>query len=116
MDRHGRQTRLAEVGVEGRARIAAACVDVPLDGVAAAVAVRYLAGAGVGHIRVATGAVAGEARAIDVGVRTEVDPALVTPAGPRASFVSLRDPAADAVALGAHTALVSLRRVLGVGA
>jgi hypothetical protein len=120
MDRHGRQTSLAEVGVEGRTRIAAACVDVPLDvpldGLAATVAARYLAGAGVGRLRVASEAVAAQARAIDGGVAVEVDASLGTAGRSLPSFLALRDPSADSVAQGAHTALVALRRVLGVGA
>ena len=116
MDRHGRQTRLAEVGVEGRARIVAACADVPLDGLAATVAARYLAGAGVGRVRVVSEAVAAQARAVDGGVRAEVDGSLGPGGRVVPSFLGLRDPSADAVALGAHTALAALRRVLGAGA
>ena len=116
MDRHGRQTRLAEVGVEGRTRIAAARADVPLDGLAATVAARYLAGAGVGRVRVASEAVAAEARAIDAGVGVEIVPSLGPGGRSAPSLLTLRDPSADSVALGAHTALVALRRVLGVGA
>jgi hypothetical protein len=118
MDRYGRQTRLAEVGVQGRARIAAARADVPLGGLASAVAARYLAGAGVGRVRVTTDAVAVQARAIDGhgDVAVEVDPAMECASPSAPSFLALRDASAAAVALGAHTALVALRRILGVGA
>lgn len=116
MDRHGRQTRLAEVGVEGRSRIAAAHADVALEGIAAGVAARYLAGAGVGRVRVASEAAAAEARAVDGGAVVEVDPSLGPGGRSLPSFLALHDPSTDAVALGAHTALVALRRVLGVGA
>jgi hypothetical protein len=113
MNRHGRQARLVEVGAAGQQRIEAARVTVPLDGVAASVAARYLAGAGIACLRVAGVQAAAEAQAVDPGLRVEVDPAL--PRSTSASPFGLRDRDADAVALGAHTALVALRGALGVG-
>jgi hypothetical protein len=73
MQRHGRQARLAEVGAEGQARIGRLAVDLDLEGFAADVAVRYLAGAGVGMLRVRDGALAEAARAIDPAVNVATD-------------------------------------------
>jgi hypothetical protein len=73
MDRHGRQARLAEVGSAGQARLRGARVDVRLAGHAAEVAVRYLAGAGVGYLRVPHASLADAARAVDPQVAVEVD-------------------------------------------
>jgi hypothetical protein len=119
MDRHGRQTRLAEVGASGMSRIAAAHAEVPFTGIAAAVASRYLSGAGVGDLRVATARAAAEARAVDPAVRVAVEASLAAASAlgaPGKSPFSLADPSADAVALGAHAALAILRRALGVPA
>jgi hypothetical protein len=114
MDRHGRQTRLAEVGGAGQARIAAARVAITLEGTAARVAARYLAGAGVGGLRVRSAEIATQARAVDPGVFVEVDAALGQP--PPSTRLPLRDPSAEAIALGAFTALAALRGILGVPA
>jgi hypothetical protein len=115
MDRHGRQARLAEVGREGQARIASARVEIRSRGPAASIAARYLAGAGVGHLRTPDETAAAAARAVDPGVHVEVG-ALPRPMAPAVSPFALRNPSADAVALGAHEALVAIRRALGVGA
>jgi hypothetical protein len=110
MDRHGRQSRLAEVGSAGQARLGGACVDVRLAGLAAQVAVRYLAGAGIGHLRVAEAGLAVAARAVDPQVTVDVDGGL-SPL-PTDGF-DLRDPAARDVAAGAAAALRVVRAVLG---
>ncbi len=115
MDRHGRQAMLAEVGRDGQARIASARVEIRSGGPAASVAARYLAGAGVGHLRTPDAIAVAAARAVDPGVHVEVG-ALARPVSPGVSPFALRDPAADAVALGAHEALAAIRRALGVGA
>ena len=134
MSRHGRQTRLAEVGSAGQARIAAATVDVAVDGLAAEVATRSLVGAGVGCVRVRERGLAGSvsladiARSIDPGVRVEVavgsarEAAPAGGAAPGAHTVrdgldvsDFRDPSARAVARGAHEALRALRTALGSG-
>jgi hypothetical protein len=115
MDRHGRQTRLAEVGAAGQMRISSACVAVRLEGVAGAVAVRYLAGAGAGDLRVPSLELAAQARAVDPAIQVEVDAALRPSGAPPASPFSLRHPSADALALGAYTALVALRDALRHG-
>jgi hypothetical protein len=122
MDRHGRQVRLVEVGSAGQALLAGAGVDVRLAGPAAEVAARYLAGAGVGRLRVADPALAGSARAVDPKVRVEVDGAFAPPpsvakAQTQASGgFDLRDPAARDVAAGAAAALDALRAILGIAA
>ena len=72
MDRHSRQSKLVEVGATGQARIARAVVDVGLDGLAGLVAVGYLAGAGVGSVRVREGRQGEVARAVDARVQGEV--------------------------------------------
>jgi hypothetical protein len=110
MDRHVRQARLLEVGVSGQERIGRADVTVPFVGLAGAVAARYLAGAGVGRLRLADDAVARHALATDASVRVDVDVRSCEVAGP--SPFRLRDRVADDVARGAHAALVALRRAM----
>jgi hypothetical protein len=110
LDRHRRQARLAEVGAEGQERLAGARVEVRLDGLAAHVAVRYLAGAGVGELLVRDVSLAAAARAVDPGARIGVDAAL--PAEPGEAF-DLSDPAARAVAAGAMAALNAVKNALG---
>jgi hypothetical protein len=110
MDRHGRQAKLAEVGAAGQARIARAVVDVRLDGPAADVAARYLAGAGVAGVRVRDAKLAEGARALAPGVRVYVEPTLAVDAD--GSDFGLRDPACRDLARGAHAALLALRIVL----
>jgi hypothetical protein len=109
MDRHSRQARLASVGVEGQARIARACVDVGLTGFGGIVAARYLAGAGVGGLRVPTQALATAAHAVDGGVDVQVDPSL--PEAPPFEG-ELSDPAGRELARGAIFALRALRRAI----
>jgi hypothetical protein len=118
MSRHGRQTRLAEVGLAGQARIHAARIDIPMGGLAGNVAARYLAGAGVGCLRVRSPAVAAAATAIEPGVRIEIEDAgderphnAPSPMSDEAPF-DLRDPVARDVARGARFALRALRAVL----
>ena len=117
MSRHGRQTRLAEVGRAGQARIVASTVYVRVDGLAAEVATRYLVGAGVGCVRVRDPALAAVAAAIDPAVRVEVEerPAgggLAAP-GDDGHARDFRDPGAREVALGAREALRALRAAIG---
>jgi hypothetical protein len=112
MDRHGRQSRLAGVGEEGQARIAQASVDVGLDGFAADVAARYLAGAGVQCVRVRSEGLAHGARALDRGVRVEVEPGIEN--GP-VEALDLEDPGALELARGALCALRALRAAVGGG-
>lgn len=108
MDRHARQALLAGVGAEGQARIERASVDVPLDGFAADVAARYLAGAGVGRVHVRAAELAEGARAIDAGVRVDVDPSL----GLATEHVDLDDAGARDLARGALCALRAIRAAL----
>lgn len=113
MDRHDRQARLADVGAAGQARIAAATVELQADGLAGEVAARYLAGAGVGCLRVRDRALAAAAAAIDPSVRVEVTG---TSRAGRASSTDdssgFRDPSARDVARGAREALRTLRGLL----
>jgi hypothetical protein len=117
MDRHGRQAKLAEVGAAGQEHIGNAEVEVPLRGLAALVAARYLAGAGVRRLRVGSAAAAEAALAVDPGVGVEVDGTLdrLAPSDGPSPF-GLGDRSADEVARGAHAALVALRRALGMTA
>jgi hypothetical protein len=110
MNRHGRQTRLAEVGSAGQARIAAARAEVAGEGLASVVAARYLVGAGVGSVRVRNPALAAAVARIDGVVAVAVDASLSDTA-PDDAF-DLRDPAARAVASGARMALEVLRGIL----
>jgi hypothetical protein len=114
MDRHGRQTQLAEIGSAGQARIASARVEVAGEGLASLVAARYLAGAGVAAVRVRSAELAAAVSRVDGAVRAQVDPTL--PDGPLDAPFDLRDPAACSVASGARTALNMLRAVLAARA
>jgi hypothetical protein len=101
---------LAEVGAEGQARIGRLAVDLVIDGFAADVAARYLAGAGVAAVRVRDGALAATVRAVDPAVGVAIDERvgegrIEAPAVP----LPLRDPAARELARGASFALDALR-------
>jgi hypothetical protein len=115
MDRHGRQSRLADVGATGQQRIAAATVEVRSEGLAGEVATRYLAGAGVGSLRVPSPAFAAVARSVDPAIRVEVS----TSAGREGNGEEphedpdFRDPGARDLARGAREALHALRKILG---
>ncbi len=109
MSRHERQMRLAEVGPAGQARLAASRIDVPLAGIPARVAALYLAGAGVGRVRLRDGESAECVHALDPGAGVEVEPSL--PVRPLEAF-DLRDPAAREVAAGALCALEAVRVAL----
>ncbi|MGO9838493.1 MAG: hypothetical protein ACLP1X_30295 [Polyangiaceae bacterium] len=110
MVRHGRQIALAEVGVAGQARIEATRVNLALEGLAAQVAVRYLAGAGVGCLRVPDELLAQAARSVEPNARVEIATALVADSEPEP--LSLRDPVARDLARGAHFALRVLRSAI----
>jgi hypothetical protein len=127
VDRHDRQARLPGVGTVGQERISAAIVEVQSEGLAGEVAVRYLAGAGVGGLRVRDRALAAAAGSIDPAVRVAIDDAAArveTDTGDASAstgacsdptdeaFADLRDPAAREVARGAREALRALRAVL----
>jgi molybdopterin/thiamine biosynthesis adenylyltransferase len=103
IDRHSRQARLIGVGREGQARLAALRADVPLDGLAADVAARYLAGAGVARVRVRTNAAGESARAMDPSLASGPSE---TPA------MGLLDPVTQQLAHGAVVALRALRLAL----
>ena len=94
----------------GQARIGQTIVEVRLDGLAADVAARYLAGAGVAGVRVRDRAFAEAARALAPTVDVTVDPTLGVdePAEP----LDLHEPAAAALARGAFVALRALRAAL----
>jgi len=113
MQRHGRQTKLAEVGFEGQARIAGAHVEVRADGLVGEVAVRYLAGAGVGRLRVANERLAQIAKGIDASIDVEANARVE--AEPRRGF-RLDDETAREVARGAEIALNALQSILREGA
>jgi hypothetical protein len=104
--RHSRQARLAEVGARGQERIARACVEVPFDGFAGEVAARYLAGAGVGALRVRDRSLAAAARAVDPAVNVEVVPTLAVQ---EESDPRLQHDVSRELARGARWALEILR-------
>jgi hypothetical protein len=112
MDRYGRQSRLAEVGLSGQARLRESLVEVPATGLAAQVAVRYLAGAGVGRLRVRDATLGESARGVDPAVVVDVDVRLPVHA---VEGLDLQHRASRDVAAGALTALRALRSALGVG-
>jgi molybdopterin/thiamine biosynthesis adenylyltransferase len=108
--RHGRQSRLAEVGPAGQRAIGAATVRVREPGLAGEIEARYLAGAGVGHLIVSEAAHADAALRVDPEVEVEVaDP---QPAAPCALDLGVLDPACAEVARGAASALASLRSLV----
>ncbi len=111
------------MGEARQARLASASVDLPLDGAAAEIAARYLAGAGVGRLRVKDGRAGAAAGAVDPAVVIEVVPDLSC-RGPSPSECTADlsadldlalEPAVDDVARGALFALAALRDLLGVG-
>jgi len=107
--RHSRQVRLAEIGEEGQVRIEATTAHVSADGLAGAIEVRYLAGAGVGKIATTNEAIAEAARAVDASVQIVEAPKVLLGLGEPPAF-GARDPVALEVALGAWRALAHLRR------
>jgi hypothetical protein len=108
--RHARQALLAEIGEEGQREIATTAHAVRGDGVAARVEARYLAGAGIGHLRVETDGVARCATGVDalVDVRVVSDP----DRDRDPAWTHDLDPAARDVALGAYRALQVIRRAV----
>jgi hypothetical protein len=123
MHRHARQICLIEVGLAGQARLASACAEVRLGSFAGQVAALYLAGAGMGRIRVRDTALAGAVRALDSDARVEVIPELepredgTSAASPerglhRVEAFDLVDPAARELAAGALEALRAIRTAL----
>ncbi len=113
MHRHERQTKLAEVGEAGQARIVHTWVDLLAGGLVGEVAARYLAGAGVSHIRVRTERLATLVRSIDPAIDVDVIPTGESENGDDLlSANDVRDPAARAVAQGAFLALSLLRRAI----
>jgi hypothetical protein len=116
--RHGRQSRLAEVGIAGQQRIAHARVALSCDGLAGLVEARYLAGAGVLELS-GFEEVLAEARRVDVHVRSRdgAHPLFVGAGapGPARAEVDALDPAPREVARGALAALTALKRVLAGG-
>ena len=107
MHRHTRHIRLAEVGESGQARLAAGEVHVRSRGLAGAIAARYLEGAGVAALCVADTYLEGAGVAALCVADTES--ARVAP-----GVGGIADPAARAVAEGAHEALVAMRVLLGM--
>jgi hypothetical protein len=105
MDRHWRQTKLAEVGDRGQTRIARACVDVRANGFAGDIAARYLAGAGVCSLRVLGESIACAARAVDPAVEVTV---AEFDAEDRADGFDFREAAARELARGSQMALDAL--------
>jgi hypothetical protein len=112
MDRHSRQSRLADVGRRGQERIARVVASVPGTGLAAMIAARYLAGAGVAVLRVKDAATASAGRAVDRGVRVEIDPGLPAFIPEAEGLEVLDDPATRRVAAGSLVALGMLRAAL----
>jgi hypothetical protein len=76
--RHLRQMRVPDVGHEGQRAIAEATATVPGDDLASEVALRYLAGAGVGTLVVANERLATLGRAIDQRLIFHIDASLAT--------------------------------------
>jgi hypothetical protein len=125
MGRHDRQSRLTEVGLSGQERIAASTIEVQTGGLAAEVATRYLAGAGVGRLLVRDGGLSAVATSIDPAIRVDVRAESASGAaraggeggaGSDEPLFDLRDPAARDLALGAREALRALRALLDVRA
>ena len=114
MHRHSRQTRLAEVGEAGQARLAGGVALVVDEGLAGQVQARYLAGAGVGTLHVLHDAPARAAAEVDPSVRVVRGEKLrVAHASP--PELGIRDVAARDVATGAWRALADIKSLLGIG-
>ena len=109
--RHSRQVRLVEVGEVGQERLARATAVLRSDGDAGVVAARYAAAAGFGTVSVRSEEAVEAAHALDRRVRVALDrsPSVWEPPG----WLGVRDPAARAVAAGAHEALTAVRTALG---
>jgi hypothetical protein len=144
MTRHSRQTRLAEVGDAGRARLAAGHAFIVADGLLGEVQARYLAGAGVGTLHVlhegparAAAQVDGDIvvnRDVDVDVDVngdgdgDVETTMPSPSPPTMTSTTtettastttvpefgMRDGAARDVAAGAWLALCAIKNLLGL--
>lgn len=101
--RYGRQTRLAEIGPSGQAKLSAAKVAVCSSGFVRTIEHRYVLGAGM------------TPREADEGTEAvpSVDPAEVDRLADVASL-GLRHGPAREVAEGSLRALVAIRHVLGV--
>jgi molybdopterin/thiamine biosynthesis adenylyltransferase len=113
--RYARQVAVAGVGAPGQARIAAARVEVDGDGFDAEVAALYLAGAGVGRLRVAA-RVAVACRALNTAIEVEegaAPGALVVHLHRRPGLESHRPAGDDPVDRGARAARWVLARLLG---
>jgi hypothetical protein len=111
----GRQAALVEVGEIGQARLDAAQAEVLAEGFVAEVAARYLAGAGVGRLRVVDPSAAASAREANPDVRVDVvEPSEADAAAPIDSL-DLRDPSTRQLAAGALFALRTVRSTLGLG-
>jgi hypothetical protein len=111
-ERHSRQVRLIEVGLEGQRRVASSTHVICGHGLAAKVEARYLAGAGVKALEVEDEGVAAGAREVDGTVNVRVtehdcDHEHRDPSWARDLSVPARD-----VALGAYRALCALRHVV----
>lgn len=110
MEANPRQSKLVEVGEAGQARIALGSADVLLAGIAAEVCTRYLAGCGVGTLRVRDERLVGIARTASGSITVIVVPDLPVYEG--ASSFDLRDPVAKEVARGANEALRIVKSIL----
>jgi hypothetical protein len=108
--RHQRQVSLAGIGEGGQRRLARALVSVPGSGFEAETAVRYLAGAGVGRLRVSTSSLQAAATAIDPTLEVGVEPSLR--ATPATCPFEWRDPAAAELATGSYLALQIIRTIV----
>ncbi len=113
VNRHQRQMRLPIIGREGQKALAELGAQVAATGDEGIVAARYLAGAGIGRLIVATPESADAARRLDATVSVEIGPALEPP--PAMTELDDLDPAARAVARGARTAARILVAALGSG-
>jgi hypothetical protein len=134
MTRHSRQTRLAEVGDAGRARLAAGHAFIVADGLLGEVQARYLAGAGVGTLHVLHEGPARAAAQVDGDivvnrdVDVDVDVKTTMPSPPTMTSTTtettastttvpefgMRDGAARDVAAGAWLALCAIKNLLGL--
>lgn len=109
MSRHSRQMRLALIGREGQRVIDDATIDVAAGGIEGEVAARYLAGAGVGKLRLSSEAAASAARSLDARVQTAMVSATPPEAMPDLEDL---DPAARSFARGARIATRALVALL----
>lgn len=109
--RHSRQSRLDGIGEVGQRLIRDGEVEVLGDGAAAGIMARYVAGAGVGAVVVASDEIADAARSIDGAVSIKIDARLRDLEPLESAPYLFYSASAKAVGDGAYRALRAVLRL-----